>query len=225
MRKPRVVIFNYSGSVQHELSTFFSNNGYETCVVTESVTCPIYGEKENTACPGPFLCCDVMVAVQDMDQSKCVDLFTRHLQLGCKLTSHNKTIITHSLAGDGFDHITAGGLTIFGNPLDFVAFDAWIKDCENRMDLTQRLAVMRRAIRHDAGKHVQLRLPDDAVDIAVQAVNVSGCGICLKTSYVLKQRQLLQIAGQRGADVEEGRVQWTKKLEDGSYLAGVTFCV
>ena len=225
MRKPRVVIFNYSGRVQHRLSTFFSNNGYEVCVATESVTCPIYGEKENTTCPGPVLCCDVMVAVQDMDQSKSVDLFNRHFQLGCKLTSHNKTIITHSLASEVLDQITASGLTIFGNPPDFVAFDAWIKDCENRMDLTQRLAVMRRAIRHDSGKHFQLRLPDDAVDIAAQAVNVSGCGICLKTSHVLKQGQLLQIAGQSGGDPEEGRVQWTKSHEDGSYLLGVTFCV
>ncbi len=72
------------------------------------------------------------------------------------------------------------------------------------MDLTQRLAVMRRANRHDSGKHVQLRLPDDAVDIAAQAVNVSGCGICLKISNLLKQGQVLQIVGQRGADAEEG---------------------
>ncbi len=53
MRKPRVVIFNYNGHVQHELTTFFRNNGYETFVATESVTCPIYGEQENKTCRRP----------------------------------------------------------------------------------------------------------------------------------------------------------------------------
>jgi hypothetical protein len=226
MRKPRVVIFNYSGRVQHELSTFFSNNGYEVYVVTESVTCPIYGEKENTTCPGPVLCCDVMAAVQDMDQSKSVDLFNRHFQLGCKLTYHNKTIITHSLGCEGFDHITARGLTIFGTPLDFGAFEAWIKDCESRMDLTKRLAVIRRANRDASGKHVQLRLPSEDVDFDAQVVNVSSCGICLKTSNLLKREQVLHFVDERRAgDNEEGIVQWAKKLEDGRYLAGVTFCV
>ena len=225
MRKPRVVIFNYSGRVQDELSTFFSNNGYEACVVTESVKCPIYDKQENKTCAGPVLCCDIMVAVQDIDQGKSVDLFNRQFLLGCKLTSHNKTIITPSLARNGFDHITAQGLTIFGNPLDFDAFEAWIKDCESRMDLTQRLAVMRRTNRHDSGKHVQFRLPGEAVDIVAQAVNVSGCGICLKLSNLIKHGQVLQIVDQSRADAEEGIVQWAKKLEDGSYLAGVTFCV
>jgi hypothetical protein len=225
VRKPKVIIFNFSGSVQHELSTFFSTLGYEVCVATESVTCPIYDEKENTTCPGPVICCDVMAAVQETGQKKSIDLFNKHLQLGCKLTSHNKTIITHSLVRDGLDLATVHGLTVFGNPPDFGAFEAWIKDCENRMDLTKRLAVKRRANRHACDRHVRIQSPDEAVDNVAQAVNVSGCGICLKTSTVLMPGQLLYLADMRGAESEEGRVQWSKKIEDGLRLAGVTLCV
>jgi hypothetical protein len=225
MRKPRVVIFNYSGRVQHELSTFFHNNGYETFVVTESITCPIYGKKENKTCAGPVLCCDIMVAVQDIEQRKSVDLFSRQFRMGCKLTFHNKTIITPSLVSDRLDHITARGITIFENPLDFGVFEAWVKDCESRMDRTQRLAIMRRANRHASSKHVQFRLPGEDVDIDAQAVNVSSCGICLKISNPLKRGRVLHFVDQNRADVEEGIVQWAKKLKDGCNLAGVTFCV
>jgi hypothetical protein len=222
MRKPRVIIFNYSGRVQHELSTFFSHNGYEACVVTESETCPIYGERENTTCPGPVLCGDVMVAVQDTDPGKSVDLFDRQFRIGCKLTSRNKTIIAHALSREGFDQISARGITLFGNPLDFGVFEAWIKDCESRMDMMQRLAVMRRTNRHPSGNRVQLRVPGEDTDIDAQAVNVSGCGICLNISHPLKGGEVLHF---RRAGAEEGIVRWTKKLEEGRYLAGVTFCV
>jgi hypothetical protein len=222
MRNPRVIIFNYSGRVQHELSTFFSLNGYEVYVVTESATCPIYGERDNTSCPGPVLCCDVMVAVQDSDPGKSVELFERQLRIGCKVTSRNKTIITHSLGREEFDQIATRGITLFGNPLDFGVFEAWIKECERRMDMTQRLAAMRRANRHSPGKDVQLRVLGEDIDIDAQAVNVSGCGICLEISHPLKRGQVLHF---RRAGAEEGIVQWTKKLEEGRYLAGVTFCV
>ena len=222
MRKPRVVIFNYSEHTQHELTTFFHNNGYETFIVTESVTCPIYGKKENKTCAGPVLCCDIMVAVQDIEQRKSVNLFSRQLRMGCKLTSRNKTIITRSIVRDRLDHITARDITIFVNPLDFGIFAAWVKDCESRMDLTQRLAVMRRANRHASSKHVQFRLSGEDVDIDAQAVNVSSCGICLKISNPLKRGQVLHFSQ---ADTEEGIVQWAKKLEDRWCLAGVTFCV
>jgi len=225
VRKPRVIIFNDSGNIQRELTTFFHNNGYETFIATESVTCPIYDKKEDKSCAGPVLCCDVMVAGQDEEQRRSVDLFSWQFRIGCKLTSRNKAIITRSLVLDRFDHIIARGITIFENPLDFGAFEVWVKDSESRMDLTQRLAVMRRTNRHYFNKHVQFRLSGEDVDIDAQAVNVSSCGICLKVSNPLKRGQVLHIVDQIRADAEEGIVQWAKKLEDGWYLAGVTFCV
>jgi hypothetical protein len=225
VRRPRVIVFNYSENVQHELTIFFHNNGYETFIVTESVTCPIYGKKKYKTCVGPVPCCDIMVAVQDVERRKSVNLFNRQFRMGCKLTSCNKTIITRSLVRDRFDHITARGVTIFEKPLDFSAFEAWVKDCESRMDLTQRLAAMRRSNRHAFSKHVQFRLSGEDVDFDAQTVNVNSCGICLKVSNPLKRGQVLYFVNQSRTDADEGIVQWAKKLEDGRHLAGVTFCV
>jgi hypothetical protein len=225
MRKPRVVIFNDNGYMQHELTTFFNGNGYEPFFVKESLTCPIYGKEEGKSCAGPVLCCDIMVAVQDIMRDRSVGLFSRQFRIGCKLTFLNKTIITRSPGRDGFDHVSALGITIFESPLDFGVFEAWVKDCESRMDLTQRLAFMRRAKRYDSRKHVLLRLPSEAVDIIAQTVNESSYGICLKISNLLKRGQVLYYMGKGKAEAEECIVQWAEKLEDGSYLAGVTFCV
>jgi hypothetical protein len=93
------------------------------------------------------------------------------------------------------------------------------------MDLTQRLAFMRHANRHDSRKHVLLRLPGEDVDIVAQTVNESSCGICLKISNRLKRGQVLNYMGQRKAEAEDCIVRWAKRFEDGSYLAGLTFCV
>ena len=225
MRKPRVVIFNYSGHSQYKLTELFHNYGYEAITVMEPVSCPVYDQNGNKTCPGPVLCCDIMVAVQNSDKRECVDLFNRQLQSGCKLTSRNKTIITRRLVRDQFDDINAGGITIFGKPIGSGAFEAWVKDCESRMDLTQRLAVLRRANRDASRKQVRFRLLGVDVDVDAQTVNVSSCGICLKTSNPLKRGQVLHFKDQSLAGVEEGIVRWVKKLEDEKHLAGVTFCV
>jgi hypothetical protein len=225
MRKPRVVIFNDDGYIKQEPPTFFNNNDYETFIVTESVTCPIYGKKESKSCAGPVLCCDLMVAAHDIEQSKGIDLFIRQFRIGCKLTSRNKAIITRFPVHDRLDHIAARGMTIFESPLDFGVFEAWVKDCESRMDLTQRLAVIRGANRNASSNKVQFRLSGEDVYIVAQTVNVSSYGICLKTSNPLKRGQMLHFVDQIRADAEEGIIQWAKKFEDGWYRAGVTLCV
>jgi hypothetical protein len=145
--------------------------------------------------------------------------------MGCKLTPRNKTIITRSLVRDRLDHITARDMTLFVNPLDFGVFASWVKDCESRMDLTQRLAAMRRENRRASSKHIQFRLSGEDVNIDAHAVNVSSCGICLKISNPLKRGQVLHFVNQSRADSEAGIVQWAKELKDGWCFAGVTFCV
>ena len=79
------------------------------------------------------------------------------------------------------------------------------------MDLTQRLAVMRRDIRDASSKHVKFRLLGEGTDIDAQAVNVSNCGICMKISSSLKRGQMLHFVGQSRANSEEGVVSDGRK--------------
>lgn len=228
MRKPRVVIFNYNnGCFVNDLTAFFRNRGYELFVLAEykNVTCPIYGMQENKTCAFPLPCCDIMVVAQDGERLKGVDLFNRQSQLGCKLTPVNKSIISLSFVRDKLDDIVYKGTTVFTNPLDFHEFEAWVKDCEGRIDLSQRLVAIRREDRYACSMPVQLRLRGEDADVSAQAVNASNCGLCLRISEPIERGRVIQFRTKDSGDVNEGMVQWVKKLEDGWYLSGVTLCV
>lgn len=225
MRKPRVVICNYNGLVQHDLVTFFRNNGYETFVLTESVTCPISGEQKNKTCACPVPCCDIMVVMDNVKQKRGVDNFNRQFQLDCNLTCRNKAIITPPHVYDQRDDITAQDTNMFNGPLDFSAFEAWVWVCKTRFDLSQRLVVTRRANRHDSSIPIQFRIQEEDDNVYAQTVNMSNCGICIRTSRSIEKGQTLYFRPQIPTDAEEGIVQWVKKLQDGWYLTGVTFCV
>jgi hypothetical protein len=227
MRKPRVVIFNYSGSSVYDLMTLFRNRGYDIFVVTEyvNVICPICGIQENKTCACPLPCCDVMVVSKDGERIKGVDLFNRQSQLGCKLTPVNKAIIKSSFVRDKLDDIIYKDTNIFVNPLNLHEFETWVKDCEGRIDLSQRLAVIRREDRYACRIPIQLRLMGEDVYISAQAVNASTCGICLRISRPIERGREIQFSFQNSGDVDEGIVQWVKKLENGRYLIGVTLCV
>jgi len=226
MRKPRVAIFNYGGSSEHNLKAILRNRGYEIFVLTRyaNVTCPMSG-MENTTCAFPVLCCDVMIVAEDTDQMRGIDLFYRQSQLGCKLAPFNKAIITSSFACDKLDNIIYRDTTIFANPFDFHAFEQWLKNCEGRIDLSQRLAVIRHEDRHDCSIPIQLRPQGEDAYVSAQAINKSHCGICLRVPKSIERGREIQVRSQHSGDVDEGVVQWVKKLEDGWYLSGVSFCV
>ncbi len=227
MRKPKVVIFNYNGNFIHDLSAFFRNRGYEIFVLAEYINaiCPIYGKQQHKTCVFPVPCCDIMVVAEDGERLKGVDLFNRQSQLGCKLTPLNKAIIRSSFVRDKSDEIIYKDTTIFANPLDFHAFEAWIKDCEGRIDLSQRLVAIRREGRDACSIPIRLGLRGEDADVSAQAVNTSHCGICLRLSRPIERGRQIQYMSQNSRDVNEGVVQWVKKLEDGWYISGVTLCV
>jgi hypothetical protein len=227
MRNPRAIIFNFTERVFPDLMTFFHRKGYEVLVFTKDVACPlhVHDRQEQKTCSLPVPCSDIMVGIQDIAQTTDFDLFTRQSQQECKVALRNKVIITHSVADGPLNNIKDHSMTVFGNPLDFNALEAWVKDCEARMNLSQRLAAMRRANRHVDNRQVLYLLSGEDAAITAKAVNVSACGMCLKIQIPINSGRKLRIASQGQSETEDGRVQWVKKLEDGWYLIGVTFCV
>ncbi len=227
MRKPRVVIFNYSGSTVNDLSAFFRNRGYDIFVLAEhiNVICPVHDRQGDKDCAFPVRCCDVMVVAEDGGRPKGVDLFSRQFQLGCKLTPINKAIIGSNFVREMSDDIAYRGTTGFASPLDIYEFEAWVKDCEGRIDLSQRLVAIRHEDRHACNIPILLRLRGEDADVSAQAVDTSYCGMCLRISKPIERGRKIQFKSQNSGDVNEGIVQWMKKLEDGGYLSGVTLCV
>jgi hypothetical protein len=224
MRKPKVYVFNYSGLMQSDLVEYFRKDDYEISVLKEHENSTIYCEQDKR-CDYPLYCCDIMLIVEDDERRKGSKLIQKQLQLGCKLTHLNKAVITASSDREKLADLADQNITLFANPLDYIALGAWVRDCEKRMNLAQRLPVIRREVRHACNFSVQVRLPGEDADISAQAVDTSNCGMCLRTSRPMKQGQEIIIRSGRSNNAEVGIVRWVERIDEGWYHSGVTFCV
>ncbi len=224
MRKPRVYVFNYSGRIQKDLIDFFHKDDYEVSVLKEYENSTIYCEQDKH-CDYPLYCCDIMLVVEDDERRKGSELIKKQFQLGCKLTHLNKAVIAGCSDREELVDIVDQNITLFSDPLDYIALGEWVKDCEQRMNLAQRLPVIRREVRHASNLPVQVRLPNEDSDVSAQAVDISNCGICLRTSRPMRQGQEIIIRSGRSPNAEVGIVRWVEKIDEGWYHSGVTLCV
>ncbi len=210
MRKPKVYVFNYSGRMQNDLVQYFLKGDYEISVLKEYENSTIYCEQDKR-CDYPLYCCDIMLVVEDDERKKGSKLINKQFQLGCKLTHLNKAVITGCSDHEELVDLADQNITLFADPLDYIALGAWVKDCEKRMNLAQRLPIIRREFRHACNLPVQVRLPGEDSDISAQAVDTSNCGMCLRTSRPMKQGQEIIIRSGRSENAEVGIVRWVEK--------------
>ncbi len=206
------------------MKLFFDAKGYETMVVMEPLFCPVYDKDGNDPCPSSRFCCDILI-VDDGPRMDGVRLLTAQFSHGCKLTSRNKAMISGMLTDDQRDAVKAMGMAIFCNPLDFRELESWVHDCQKRMDLTKPLAGKRTAPRQTCNIEVRYRALNDDAGYHARALNISRCGICIKTPHRLKHRQVIHLWSAEPCISEDAEVRWMQKSGDGMYLAGLTFCV
>jgi len=227
MRKPRVIVCSFTGRVLSDLMALFRRKGYEIFVLTKSAPCPfhVHDRHNQVTCSVPVPCSDITVVVQDIEQPMSFDTFTRQFPHGCKLTLSNTAIITRTAHHAPFDNHTVRDMTIFGYPFEAGAFEVWLQGCENRMNLSQRLAVIRRARRYSYGRRELCLLHGIHEAITAEEVNISNMGICLKTQMLIRSGRVIRITGPAYFDAEEGVVRWMKKIDEGWYISGVTFCI
>ncbi len=225
MRKPRVYLFNYSGRLQNNLITYFLRDRYELSILNRYERSTIYCEQESISCNYPLHCCDIMVIVDNDEQMKGFVLIKKQYQISCKLTHLNKALISDPTDHEKLVELIDEGITIFSDPLDYIAFGAWVKDCEKRMDISHRLPVIRREVRRACSIPVEFRLLGEDADTSALVVNTSTCGICLRAARPIREGQELIMRSGKAENTEVGIVRWMKKHDDGSYHSGVTFCV
>ena len=95
------------------------------------------------------------------------------------------------------------------------------------MDLTVPLAVMRKALRRTCAPEAEVHyrvLQEGAVGQA-RALNLSSCGICIRTPQELKLQQIIHLWSEEPLLSEDAEVRWIHPVGDGTLLAGLTFCV
>jgi hypothetical protein len=223
MRKPRVIIFYDGAETKKALKRFFDVRGYERVVVAQSEFCPFYSPHSS----GSRVCCDMVVVVEKREHRKAGQILISQSHLDCRLKPCNRAVITKGHGGQG-DVVKATGAKVFRDPLDIDEFEAWVRGCEPLMHLSLPLAIRRKAPRRacpaDTKVHYRVLKRGNEI-LRAYALNESSCGICIKTRHMLKPGQVLHLWSEEPLLSEDAEVRWVQKVEDGTHLIGLTFCV
>jgi hypothetical protein len=223
MRRRRAIIIHDDPRVSRSLQEFFESRDYETAVFREFSICPVYGKR---ACPGPHRCGDLLIAgTSSLTALHTIDLIRAQQERGCGLAAENKAVIAGWITSAEQAVLDALGSRLLEWPLDRVELGRWVRACETHMDLDQPVAIRRRERRNaGAGGVLSVYLNGNTRERAV-VVNRSVCGICVRTSRLLLPHQLVSLrADSLGID-DDASVRWVKDTGDGTFLAGISFCI
>ncbi len=221
MRKPRVIIFDDEVFILNMLKDFFLMRGYEVLSYNDPTSiCPISG-KGGDLCSTHVRCCDVMITDFCMPGVNGVDLLEYQSRKGCKLDIRNKAVISGFIDDQNRMRVLKLGCTFFQKPFNLHALMEWLAGCEQRTDLSQRVATRRKEQRFDSDREVVFRiLESDDVYTGI-AVNTSPTGLCLKVPTPLHREQTINLHSSPFHSCRNASVRWVTKIDSSAYLAGV----
>ena len=139
MRKPRAIVCDDDESMQrlfrHALEAF----GYEVLTAGTPMTCAFYRDHLDS-CPQHDRCTDILITDNNMPNMTGLELLEIQHHGGCKLTSKNKALMTGREDPELRKRAAVLGCHFFPKPLLISTLLAWLKECENRIDLSEPLA-------------------------------------------------------------------------------------
>lgn len=138
MRKPRVIVLDDEPFVLDMLGRFFDQRGYEVLSYAEPVICPLY-EKCAESCEKVVPCADVVITDLKMPKMSGIELLERQTKRGCKLDVRNKAVISGHFEEGSIRKIDGMGCARFEKPFGLSALSGWLRECEQRIDLSQPL--------------------------------------------------------------------------------------
>jgi hypothetical protein len=221
MRKPRVVIFSGGADTKKALKRFFDARGYEMMVFAEAEFCPFYSPTSADGC----VCCDIVVASEKKERKNDHHNSIAQFPCDCRLRPRNKAVITKTSVRE--DTGKEMEVKVFHKPLDVSEFEAWVSSSETGMDLSVPLAIRRKALRRPCppGRKIRYRVLKSYDVFQAHALNESSCGICIRTPHALQPGQVIHLWSGEPPLSEHAEVRWVQKVDDGTHLTGLTFCV
>jgi CheY-like chemotaxis protein len=219
MRRRRVIVFDNDIVITGLLKKFFVLRDYDVVTYLEPVICPIYSNRTECDTNGP--CADIMIVDYRMPLMNGIDLLRTQQTRKCGLTSKNKALIAGY--ADAFDRsaVEELGCAFFEKPLDFKRLAAWFDECEQRMDLSRPLGLIRREVRRPSKGDVAFQVaPSDDILKGV-AVNRSTSGLCLKIAVTVRPDQILTLLSPNPQFARSASVRWIRKLAENEYLVGL----
>ncbi len=219
MRKRRAIVFDDDIVITGLLKKFFILRDYDVVTYNEPVICPIYLNRAECDTNGP--CADIMIVDYKMPVMSGIELLKAQQTRKCGLNAKNKALVTGYADSIDRSAIEELGCAFFEKPLNFTRLAAWFDECEQRMDLSRPLGLIRRENRRAAQSDITFQaLPSDSVYQAV-SVNRSPSGLCLKTAVPLWPDQFLTVHTPDRRFFRPASVRWIREIEDDCYLVGL----
>jgi len=218
LRKRRIIVFDDEELIVKLLEEYLSSIGYEVFAYTTPVICPVYGENAEV-CIRP--CADVIITDQKMPRMSGLELLQEQNGRGCRLPIKNKALISGFIDDERQRLVKEVGCAFFQKPFYFTELQAWLADCETRMDLTLPLFIRRKEKRYPISLEINYSLHDNRRLLEGVAVNISNTGLGLKHKNLLVKNQKVLLHTPLPVASNSATVCWTSALDDGSYLAGL----
>ncbi len=217
MRRRRAIVFDDDIVITGLLKNFFVLRGYDVVTYNEPLICPIYSSTVECDANGP--CADIMIVDYRMPVMNGMELLKAQQTRKCGLISKNKALITGY--ADYLDRraIEELGCAFFEKPLNFSRLAAWFDECEQRMDLSRPLGLLRREHRRPSGGEITFEA--SSVVYTAVAVNRSTSGLCLRTAVPFWPDQFLAIHSPDHRSTRTASVRWIREIADNSYLVGL----
>ncbi len=221
MRKRRAIVFDDDIVITGLLKKFFILRDYDVVTYNEPVICPIYLSRTECDTNGP--CADIMIVDYSMPVMNGVELLKAQQTRKCGLNAKNKALI--SGYADVLDRsaIDELGCAFFEKPLNFNRLAAWFDECEQRIDLSHPLGLLRRENRQPSKGAIFFEAGPSAVIHTGVEVNRSPSGLCLRTAVPLWPDQFLAIHSKDHQSTRPASVRWIREIADDCYLVGLQF--
>ncbi len=219
MRKKRAIVFDDEPTILELLSTFLERRGFEVIAFSEPVICPIY-YKELDSCENVKPCADVLITDNKMPGISGIELLMRQYDRGCQMDIRNKAVISGYFSPDDIKLIDYIGFKVLNKPFTSKELSSWVDECEQRIDLSQMVGIMRRHERSPSDIKITYEVPSYDKTFEGIVTNFSIGGICLNTPVPILKKEFILIDTALPNSCQEATVRWVNELNDSSFAAG-----
>lgn len=223
MRKLRINIFDDNASTLRMLKEFMSKRDYEILLFDRPIVCPINSVKSDKCHDFLNPCADIIMTDYQMPGMTGTEMLLHQTQMGCKVDIKNKLVMSGDLDDKGQEMIEELGCVFFSKPFRFNELSAWLDDCEERIDLSKPLGIIRKEYRYPSNIDIAYAYNNDKIYQAT-VINYSNSGLCLKVDTPPAERQPIVIKTELPINFNNTSIQWVKELEPDLYVAGCSCC-
>jgi DNA-binding NtrC family response regulator len=223
MRKLRIMIFDDEKFILTLFKDFLTLQDYEVLTFSEPIVCPMFNHHTDS-CSALSPCADVVITDFRMPGMNGLQLLEKQVRMGCALPIQNKALMSGHCAEALQGEIAGKGYVFFQKPVRLEHIKQWLRECEERSDLSAPLPPLRKEARRPISGTLTSMVGENRALLEGAAINVSESGLCLEMKSPLAPEQQVFVDADTIQLCRLATVRWVRQQEDGSYVAGLNYC-